>query len=597
MIISDQSLLVGGYIGDSMWGKKDMTDIPDTSPSAVPSGNPHGNDIVVGDHNSPNRKVVIKQSYFGTPDSEFKYIVDDSMVSAVQVEGKGYLADYVVGNVRPSDYWDKKTFHTVKTEVSILSFSEIVFSIASPITFRASGGDVDATVFGDFRFTRGNPRNISSLLDGSFAKTETEGRVERVFITAEGLEQIIRTGIQDIVRKPLFRDRVYSDCEKVSDAILGLIRESPFFSERCLEATQLDVRPDRTEYEKLDDAEVMHSITMRRMELNAEEIEKKKQLSHETLVADQERAIRLEEIRKRLTEIQLEIEDEKRAGSIKDAEAELQRIKLSLDAEHYETDYQDGRKQRDLDEQQRREIEAQRSTTDNLIRMAQAAMDMRGVPGSDPRSQKASSERDSNSVPNPSHHLYNDSEPPTIAYSKKDIPSDIATIFETMKAVVDGSGNDLQSDGSAIIMSPVVRNLPHNFKGTVAATDSITFEPSKVHLLNLHYLGERIVSAYFYEEIAFRREIDPEGQKLAVYSDYANYLIGNDRISPVKVRTMTRQPVLLINVGDRFYVWCMKETGYLKIDNSAVNQGEITELELGKKVSLGTHMWFEIETA
>ena len=580
-----------------MWGKKGTTDPSGVKPAPVQSGDQYGNSIATGDHNSPNRKVIVKQTYSGIPDKEFKFIVDDSMVSAVHVEGKGYLSNYVVGNVKPSDYWEKKTLHTVKTEVSVLSFSDIVFSIASPITFRASGGDVDATVFGDFRFKRGDPRNISSILQSSFAKKETEGRVEKLFVTAEGLEQIIRTGLQDIVRKPLFRDRVYSDLEKVSEAILDLIHDSSFFSERCIESTQLDVRPNRTEYEKLDDAETMHAIEMRKIELDAEMTEKKKDVSHNAVLADKEREIRLEESRKRLTELELEIEDDKRADSIRNAEAELQKIKLSLDAEHYETDYQDGRKQRDLNEQQRREIELLEAKTDNLIRMTQAATGMRNAPKSDAELQRICPECGSE-VPYGSKFCLNcGSKLPVIVHSNKDIPSDITDLFNRIRSVFGGSEESPQPDGSVIIMSPVVRNLPRNFKGTVAATDSITFESSKEYVLSFYYKDEKIASVHFYEEVAFRRETNSEGQKLMFYSDYANYPIGNDVLGASKMQAVTRQPVLIICFGDRFYICCMKETGYLKIDGDAVGQGEITELDLGKKVSLGTHMGFVIESA
>ena len=155
-----------------MWGKKN-SEPSNSAPSPVASGDPNGNSIVVGNHNSPNRKVINRQSYSGIPDKDFRFKVDDSMVSAIHIEGKGYLSNYVIGNVRPSDYWEKKALHTVKVPVSILSFSDIVFSIASPITFRASGGDVDATVFGDFRFKHENPRNISSILQ-SIHESETE---------------------------------------------------------------------------------------------------------------------------------------------------------------------------------------------------------------------------------------------------------------------------------------------------------------------------------------------------------------------------------------------------------------------------------------
>ena len=566
-----------------MWGRKGASDSSGVKPAPVQSGDQYGNSIAIGDHNSPNRKVIIKQTYSGIPDKEFKFIVDDSMVSAIHVEGKGYLSNYVVGNVRPSDYWEKKTLHTMKTEVSVLSFSDIVFSIASPITFRASGGDVDATVFGDFRFKRSDPRNISSILQSSFAMKETEGRVEKLFVTAEGLEQIIRAGLQDIVRKPLFRDRVYSDLEKVSEAVLDLIQGSSFFSERCIESTQLDVRPNRTEYEKLDDTETMHAIEMRKMELDAEMEEKKKDISHNAVMADKEREIRLEESKKRLTELELEIEDDKRADSIRNTEVELQKIKLSLDAEHYETDYQDGRIQRDLNEQQRREIELLEAKTDNLIRMTRAAISMQNALKSDVESQRICSECDSE-VPSGFKFCLNcGSKLPVIVHSNKDIPPEITDLFKRIRSVFDGSEESPQPDGSVIIMSPVVRNLPRNFKGTVAATDSITFESSKEYVLSFYYKDEKIASVHFYEEVAFRREVNLEGQRLMFYSDYADYPIGNDVMGASKIQEVTRQPVLVICLGDCFYICCMKETGYLKIDGDAVGQGEITELDLGKK--------------
>ena len=561
-----------------MWGKKD-SEPPKSAPAPVESGDKHGNSIVVGDHNSPNRKVIIRQSYSGIPDKDFRFKVDDSMVSVIHIEGRGYLSNYVVGNVRPSDYWEKKTLHTVKVPVSILSFSDIVFSIASPITFRASGGDVNATVFGDFRFKHENPRNISSILQSSYAKTETDDGLETVFITAEGLEQIIRTGLQDIVRRPLFRDRVYSSLEDVSESIIGMIRESPFFSERCIESTQLDVRPDRTEFEKLDDAEALHTIDMRKIEL------------------DHERAMRLEESRKRLTELELEIEDSKRADLIKAAEAELQKIKLSLDAEHYETDYQDNRKKREMDDQQRREIEMLEAKTDSLIKMTQAAAGVRKNSGNDPDNRII--------CPNCGKTINSGSKfcsecgfaIPIIKHSNKDIPEEISSLFDRVKKVFSGTEQESNPDETTIVMSPVIRNLPHNFKGTVAATDSITFESSKEYVLRLYHKEDLVASVHFYEEVAFKRESDSNGQKIMFYSDYANYSVHSDILGSSKIQAVTRQPVLIICLGDRFYLCCMKETGYLKIDGVDVGQSEITELDLGKKVSIGSYMSFIVELA
>lgn len=561
-----------------MWGKKN-SEPSNSAPSPVASGDPNGNSIVVGDHNSPNRKVINRQSYSGIPDKDFRFKVDDSMVSAIHIEGKGYLSNYVIGNVRPSDYWEKKALHTVKVPVSILSFSDIVFSIASPITFRASGGDVDATVFGDFRFKHENPRNISSILQSSYARTETDGHVESVFITAEGLEQIIRTGLQDIVRRPLFRDRVYSNFEDVSKSIIEMIVESPFFLERCIESTQLDVRPDRTEFEKLDDAEALHAIDMRKIEL------------------EHERAMRLEESRKRLTELELQIEDSRRADSIKAAEAELQKIKMSLDAEHYETDYQDNRKKREMDDQQRREIELLEAKTDSLIRMTQAATDLRNA--SDNYSDSMITCPNCGKTTNSGSKFCPECgfAIPIIKHSNKDIPEEITSLFERIKKVFAGAERETDPDETTIVMSPVVRNLPHNFKGTVAATDSITFESSKEYVLRLYYKEDLTASVHFYEEVAFRRESDSNGQKIMFYSDYANYSVNSDILGPSKIQGVTRQPVLIICLGDRFYICCMKETGYLKIDGVDVGQSEITELDLGKKVSIGSYMSFIIEVA
>lgn len=561
-----------------MWGKRN-SELSKSVPAPVISGDRNGNSIVVGDHNSPNRKVVIRQTYSDIPDKDFRFKVDDSMVSAIHIEGKGYLSNYVLGNVKPSDYWEKKMLHAVKVPVSILSFSDMVFSIASPITFRASGGDVDATVFGDFRFKLENPRNISSILQSSYAQTETDGHVESVFITAEGLEQIIRTGLQDIVRKPLFRDRIYSSLDDVSESIIKLIGESPFFSERCIESTQLDVRPDRTEFEKLDDAEVLHAIDMRKIEL------------------DHERAMRLEESRRRLTELESQIEDSKRADSVKAAEAELQKIKLSLDAEHYETDYQDNRKKRELDEQQRREIELLEAKTDSLIKMTQAATNVCKI--SDNDSDKRIICPNCCKSVNPGAKFCSEcgSTIPVIKHSNKDIPKEITLLFDKIRNVFSGTEKESNLDENTIVMSPIIRNLPHNFKGTVAATDVITFEPSKEYVLRLYHKEDLIVSVHFYEEVAFKRESDSTGQRIMFYSDYANYSVNSDVLGPSKIQAVTRQPVLVMYLGDRFYLCCMKEAGYLRIDGIDVGQNEITELDLGKKVSIGNYMSFIVELA
>ena len=580
-----------------MWGKKSRTESLNDVPAPVTAGDEHGNDITVGNHNSPGRKVIIRQSYSGIPNKDFRFRVDDSMVSAVYAEGKGYLSDYVTGNVRPSDYWEKKLLRTVKTEISVLSFSDMVFSIASPITFRASGGDVDATVFGDFRFIRGNPRNISSILQGTYTEKENNGAVEIQYVTAEGLEQIIRAGLQDIVCRPLFRDRVYSDLEELSEIILEQMKSTPFFSERCIECTQLDVRPNRTEFEKLDDAEALHKIELRKIELDSEIAAKKKQAVYNSQIAEQEQAVRIEESKKRLAELESEINDCKRTDSMKDAEAELQKIKLSLDAEHYETDYQDGRKKRELDDQQQREIELLKAKTDSLIMMAQAATCKRESFDNCKNDlvvcQNCGKEVTSGSRTCPECGFTI----PIIKHSNKDIPEEIAIMFDRIKGAFSGIEKDVSQDEAATVMSPVVRNLPHNFKGTVVATDSITFEPSREYVLQFCHNEEAVVSVHFYEEVAFRREIDANKQRLMFYSDYANYSVNDDVVGAGMMRTVTRQPILIICLEDRFYLYCTKETGYLKIDGVEVGQDEITELDIGKRVALGNYISFFIESA
>lgn len=229
-------------------------------PQPIRAGSDFGCDVLVGDHNDPGRIVVIKQTYLGTPDRDFRYTVDDSMISIVYSEESGYIDGYVYGSVQPSRYWEKNHFWSKPTEISALSFSDMPFTIVTGITFRVPGGDLDGTVRGSFKFIKGNPRCISSILNSSYAKESTVYNVNRRYVTAEDLGKMIRIAFQDVVREPLFRETIYDDLKGVQDAIMQRIRETPFFLDRSIDVSEISVRPERTQVEMLQDAEVRRRI-------------------------------------------------------------------------------------------------------------------------------------------------------------------------------------------------------------------------------------------------------------------------------------------------------------------------------------------------
>lgn len=240
-------------------------------PQAVYAGSDEGSNVIVGEQNDPNRIVVMKQSYVGTPDRDFKFSVEEYLMSVVYTEDTGYIDEYLTDPVRPSKYWTKKLFGYKPVDVSVLSFSDQPFTIVTGITFRVPGGDLNGTVRGSFKFVKGNPRSIASMLGSTFAKESTELNVCRKYITAESLENIVRTALQDIIRGPLFKDTIYSDLDELQDVIVQKIKDTPFFFERSIDVSEISVRADRTEIEKLEDSEIKHKILMRenKMEIEA----------------------------------------------------------------------------------------------------------------------------------------------------------------------------------------------------------------------------------------------------------------------------------------------------------------------------------------
>ena len=108
-------------------------------------------------------------------------------------------------------------------------------------------------------------------MGSTFAKESTELNVCRKYITAEALENIVRTALQDIIRGPLFKDTIYGDLDELQDVIVQKIKDTPFFFERSIDVSEISVRADRTEIEKLEDSEIKHKILMRenKMEIEA----------------------------------------------------------------------------------------------------------------------------------------------------------------------------------------------------------------------------------------------------------------------------------------------------------------------------------------
>lgn len=265
-----------------MFGKKNKAEKEPEQPSRpapVKAGSDDVLGVSVGDHNDPNRIVVMRQSYIGIPEKDFKFRVDESMTSVAYIEGSGYVDEYIVGSVQPSKYWEKKILGTKPVEVSVLSFSDLPFTLVSGITFRVPGGTINGTVRGSFKFVKGNPRSIASLLGSSFAQEKVNYDVKRKYINAENFEQMIRTAFQDDVREPLFRETIYNDLDEVQNAIKQKIKDTPFFFERSIDVSEISVRPEATDVEKLQDEEVKHRIQMRMAEMDVENRQKAVELA------------------------------------------------------------------------------------------------------------------------------------------------------------------------------------------------------------------------------------------------------------------------------------------------------------------------------
>lgn len=257
-----------------MFGKKKkqaQTEEKPLTPKAVMAGSDEGSNVLVGDQNDPNRIVVMKQTYNGTPDKDFRFAVDESMVSKVYIEDEGYLDDTVEGSVQPSKYWDKKFIGKKAKDVSVLSFSDKPFTLVTGFTTRVPGGDLDGTVRGSFKFKKEDPRSIASLLVSTYAQEKDNLDVHYKYINAENFEMMLRTAFQDVIRMPMFVEKIYKDIDDIQDAILQKVKDTPFFIERSLDVSEISVRFDRTEVEKLEDSEVKHKILMRMAEMEKEQ--------------------------------------------------------------------------------------------------------------------------------------------------------------------------------------------------------------------------------------------------------------------------------------------------------------------------------------
>ena len=250
-------------------------------PKAVMAGSDEGSNVIVGDQNDPTYIVVMKQSYNGIPDKDFRFIVDESMVSKVYIEDVGYLDDTVEGNVQPSKYWEKKFLGKKAKEVSVLSFSDKPFTIVTGATVRVPGGDLDGTVRGSFKFKKEDPRSIASLLMSTYAQEKDNLDVHYKYINAENFEMMIRTAFQDVIRMPMFAEKVYEDIDDIQNEILQKIKDTPFFIERSLDISEVSIRFDRTEIEKLGDTEVAHRIAMRHAEMEKEQRQEAIELAKE----------------------------------------------------------------------------------------------------------------------------------------------------------------------------------------------------------------------------------------------------------------------------------------------------------------------------
>lgn len=255
-----------------MFGKKKKVkeEEPVLKPKAVMAGSDEGSNVIVGDQNDPNRKVVQKLSYNGTPDKDFRFKVDESMVSKVYIEDEGYLDETVEISVQPSKYWEKKLFGSKPKNVSVLSFTDNPFTLVTGFTVRVPGGDLNGTVRGSFKFKKENPRAIASLLTSSYAKEKDNLDVHCRYITAEDFEMMLRTAFQDVIRKPMFVEKIYEDIDDIENEILQKLKDTPFFIERSLDASEVSIRFDRTEIEKLEDEEVRHRILLRQGEMEKE---------------------------------------------------------------------------------------------------------------------------------------------------------------------------------------------------------------------------------------------------------------------------------------------------------------------------------------
>ena len=255
-----------------MFGKKKRVKEEETKlkPKAVMAGSDEGSNVIVGDQNDPNRKVVQKLSYNGIPEKDFKFRVDDSMVSKIYIDDVGYLDETVQIDVQPSKYWDKKFLGSKPKNVSVLSFTDNPFTLVSGFTVRVPGGDLNGTVRGSFKFKKENPRAIASLLTSSYSKEKDNLDVHCKYITAEDFEMMLRTAFQDVIRKPMFVEKIYQDIDDIEQEILQKLKDTPFFIERSLDASEISIRFDRTEIEKLEDEEVKHKILLRQGEMEKE---------------------------------------------------------------------------------------------------------------------------------------------------------------------------------------------------------------------------------------------------------------------------------------------------------------------------------------
>lgn len=265
-----------------MFGRKKKeakTEDKPITPQPVMAGSDEGSNILVGNQNNPRRMVVVKQTYNGTPDKDFRFAVDESMISRVYIEDVGYLDETVIGSVKPSKYWEKKTFGMKAKNVSVLSFSDKPFTIATGCTVRVPGGDINCTVRVSFKFKDEDPRAIAALLLSSFVKDTDRLDVHYKYITAEDFEKELRTELQDIIRGPMFTETVYANLEEIQPAILQRIKDTAFFVERSLDASEVYIRADKTGKEEIQVDKEKHENDMARMEMEKEARDKAVELA------------------------------------------------------------------------------------------------------------------------------------------------------------------------------------------------------------------------------------------------------------------------------------------------------------------------------